>query len=96
VSCPSADSKKPALAFPRSARAVMYLGAMDDLPENLATLDDEALLEERTARDEKLRPLFRRWPSLNKLEMKELRRLYDERLRLAKRIGRLRRGAKRA
>ena len=46
---------------------------MDELPGNLSALDDEVLLEERAARDEKLRPLFRRWPSLSKTEM----RLHD-------------------
>jgi hypothetical protein len=67
---------------------------MDELPENLSALDDEVLLEERAARDETLRPLFRRWPSLSKAEMKELRRAYGERVRLAKWIGRRRRGTR--
>ena len=61
---------------------------MDDLPENLSSLGDEELLE---ARDAKLRPLFRRWPSLSRPEMAELRRVYNERVRLAKWIGRVRR-----
>ena len=64
---------------------------MDELPENLSALDDELILEERDARDEKLRPLFRRWPSLDKTEMRELRRVYAERVRLARWIGRRRR-----
>jgi hypothetical protein len=64
---------------------------MDELPENLSALDDELILEERDARDEKLRPLFRRWPSLNKTELRELRRVYAERVRLARWIGRRRR-----
>jgi hypothetical protein len=60
---------------------------MGELPENLSALDGEALLEERAARDEKLRPLFRRWPALSKSEMRELRRVYAERLRIARWIG---------
>jgi hypothetical protein len=64
---------------------------MDELPENLSALSDERLREERNARDERLRPLFRRWPSLSKFEMRELRRVYKERVRLARRIGRTRR-----
>jgi hypothetical protein len=69
---------------------------MDKLPENLSSLDDEALLEERDERDEILRPLFRRWPSLSRFEMNKLRRVYNERVRLAKWIGRTRRGTRRA
>ena len=65
---------------------------MHELPDNLSTLDDEVLLEQRAARDEKLRPLFRRWPSLSKTEMREMRRIYAERVRLAKWMGRRRRG----
>jgi hypothetical protein len=64
---------------------------MDDLPENLSPLGDEELLEARDARDAKLRPLFRRWPSLSRHELVELRRVYGERVRLAKWIGGTRR-----
>jgi hypothetical protein len=64
---------------------------MDDLPENLSSLGDEELLRARDARDTKLRPLFRRWPSLSTPEMVELKRVYNERVRLAKWIGRTRR-----
>jgi hypothetical protein len=64
---------------------------MDELPENLSALSDERLREERNARDERLRPLFRRWPSLSKFEMRELRRVYNDRVRLARWIGRTRR-----
>jgi hypothetical protein len=45
----------------------------------------------RDARDAKLRPLFRRWASLSRPEMVELKRVYNERVRLAKWIGRTRR-----
>ena len=68
---------------------------MNELPQNLSALSDEALERERDACDERLRPLFRRWPSLTRGEMRELRRAYDERLRLARWIGRARRGATR-
>jgi hypothetical protein len=67
------------------------MSGMDDLPENLSSLGDEELLEARDARDAKLRPLFRRWPSLSRPEMVELRRVYSERVRLAKWVGRARR-----
>jgi hypothetical protein len=36
------------------------------------------------ARDRRLTRLFRRWPALTRAELAELRRLYDERMRLAK------------
>jgi hypothetical protein len=75
----------------RIARRGTASVAMDELPPNLAALDDEVLLEERAARDETLRPLFRRWPSLSKTEMRELRRAYAERVRLARWLGRRRR-----
>jgi hypothetical protein len=68
---------------------------MNELPQNLSALSDEALERERDACDERLRPLFRRWPSLTRGEMRELRRAYDERLRLARWIGRARRRAPR-
>jgi hypothetical protein len=67
---------------------------MNELPKDLSALDDEVVLEERAARDEKLRSLFRRWPSLSKTETRELRRVYAERVRLARWIGRRRRGAR--
>jgi hypothetical protein len=37
-----------------------------------------------------LTPLFRRWPALSQLELRELRRLYAERIRIAKHLGSLR------
>jgi hypothetical protein len=74
-----------------SQRRGIAICEMDELPENLSALSDERLREERNARDERLRPLFCRWPSLSKFEMRELRRVYNERVRLARRIGRTRR-----
>jgi hypothetical protein len=86
------------LAHAASRLSISHAGyemsEMDDLPENLSSLGDEELLEARDARDEKLRPLFRRWPSLSRPEMVELRRIYNERVRLAKWIGRTRRKRK--
>jgi hypothetical protein len=64
---------------------------MKPLPENLSFLDTEHLTDAREARDEKLSPLFRRWPRLTRPEMKELRQLYEERVRIAKCVGVIRR-----
>jgi hypothetical protein len=64
---------------------------MDELPQDLSALDHDVLVDERDARDEVLRPLFRRWPSLSRLETMKLRRVYNEQVRLAKWIGRTRR-----
>jgi hypothetical protein len=58
-----------------------------ELPRNLAAVDTEALTAARDARDDELTGLFRRWPRLNTLETRQLRRLYDERVRLAKYLG---------
>ena len=63
---------------------------MKRLPRNLAALDTEALTAARDARDDELAGLFRRWPRLSRLETSQLRRLYDERVRLAKYVGRRR------
>ena len=57
----------------------------------LATLDDRDLVVQRVARDERIAILFRKWPKLASRELQELRRLYDERLRLARHFGRIRR-----
>jgi len=61
-----------------------------DLPQNLARLDDNELRDARHDRDERMSALFRSWPSLSKVELRELRRLSDERQRLARHIGILR------
>jgi hypothetical protein len=63
----------------------------EDLPENLSVLDSEVLADAREARDRKIAPLFRRWPKLTSPELRELRRLYEERVRLARHWGALRR-----
>jgi hypothetical protein len=63
----------------------------EDLPENLSVLDSDVLAEAREARDRKIAPLFRRWPKLTRPELRELRRLYEERVRLARHWGALHR-----
>jgi len=62
---------------------------MRDLPPELAVLDENELVVQRATRDERLAALFRKWPSLAGRELQELRRLYDERLRLARHFGRI-------
>ena len=63
---------------------------IERLPENVSELDRAELRQARDTRDKRLSVLFRRWPSLTKVEMKEIRRLYDERQRLARYVGSLR------
>ena len=70
---------------------------MKELPDDLAALEPDELERQRAARDERLTPLFRRWPALSRLEGRELKQLYGERLRIARFLGRLRnRRARRA
>jgi hypothetical protein len=45
----------------------------------------------RYERDVRLTSLFRRWPRVSEPERAELRKVYDERVRLAKHVGSLRR-----
>jgi len=61
------------------------------LPKDVSVLGREGLRRARDARDERLSVLFRRWPALNKIELSEIRRLHDERQRLARYVGMLRR-----
>lgn len=63
---------------------------MKELPDDLAAMDTNELVQQRVLRDEQLTPLFRRWPALSRIEMSALRRAYDERLRIAKHLGRRR------
>jgi hypothetical protein len=60
---------------------------IENLPRNLSVLDDTELRDARQDRDERMSILFRSWPSLSKLEMRELRMLSDERQRLARHVG---------
>jgi hypothetical protein len=64
------------------------VAGVEQLPEDLSELDPRALERATNARDRRLSPLFRRWPSLSGLELSELKRLYNERLRLARYLGR--------
>jgi hypothetical protein len=64
---------------------------IENLPKNLSLLDHNELRDARRDRDERMSLLFRSWPSLNKIELRELRKLNDERQRLAKHVGILRR-----
>jgi hypothetical protein len=63
---------------------------IENLPRNLSVLDDTELGRARLDRDERMSLLFRSWPSLSQIELRELRRLSDERQRLAKHAGILR------
>jgi hypothetical protein len=60
---------------------------LTNLPEDVTTLPSEVLEDQAEVRDRYLSSLFRRWPALKGAELGELRRLYDERLRLAKSLG---------
>jgi hypothetical protein len=64
---------------------------MRELPEDLATMPQRELSEQRAVRDDKLVPLFRRWPALSRMELAQLRRLYTDQLRIARFVGRRRR-----
>jgi hypothetical protein len=57
------------------------------LPENLADLPSATLEQAVEARERRLMRLFRRWPRLTREERSILRRIYGERLRLAKVLG---------
>lgn len=60
---------------------------VEHLPEDLSELEPTDLDRAANVRDKRLSPLFRRWPSLNRLELPELKRIYNERLRLARHVG---------
>jgi hypothetical protein len=64
---------------------------MKELPSDLEQLDPDEVVVQTSRRDERLDPLFRRWPQLARDELRELRRLYSDRVRLARHSGRLRR-----
>jgi hypothetical protein len=63
---------------------------MKELPDDLAAVPVPELSQQRAIRDDKIAPLFRRWPSLSRVELNQLRRLYAERLRIARYLGRRR------
>jgi hypothetical protein len=60
---------------------------IESLPTNLSALDGSQIRDARRDRDERMSLLFRRWPALSKIELRELRRLSDERQRLARHVG---------
>jgi hypothetical protein len=62
------------------------------LPENLEDVEPGELQDAARARDDRLAPLFRRWPRLTKSELTDMARLYRERMRVARHLGRRRRG----
>jgi hypothetical protein len=64
---------------------------IENLPRRLSSLDHDELRIARQDRDERMSLLFHSWPSLCKTELVELRRLSDERQRLARHVGALRR-----
>lgn len=64
---------------------------IEHLPRNLSSLDPEQILQARQYRDERMTRLFRDWPALSKADMRELRILSDERQRLARHVGNVRR-----
>jgi hypothetical protein len=63
---------------------------IENLPRKLSMLDDTELGKAKLDRDERMSLLFRSWPSLTQIELRELRTLSDERQRLAKYAGALR------
>jgi hypothetical protein len=63
---------------------------MTRLPDDLDSLDAKRLASETATRDEQLAPLFRRWPRLSRPETTEMKRLWNERMRLARYVGRRR------
>jgi hypothetical protein len=63
---------------------------IENLPKSLSLLDHNELRGARQDRDERMSLLFHSWPSLSKTELAELRRLSDERQRLARHVGTLR------
>jgi hypothetical protein len=65
------------------------------LPDDLSSLERERLDEARAQHDERTSALFRRWPRLSNGELAELRRLWNERLRLARHFGAHRRSSTR-
>jgi hypothetical protein len=60
---------------------------IESLPRNLSQLDSEQLRCARDTRDARMSDLFRDWSSLGRVEMSELRKLSDERQRLARHVG---------
>lgn len=64
---------------------------MKELPDDLEAVEVEEIANQGLVRDERIAPLFRRWPKLNRDEMRQLKAMYTERVRIARHLGRLRR-----
>jgi len=62
-------------------------GTIPALPQDLSGLGRNELRKASETRDERLSILFRRWPALSGIELREIRQLHDERQRLARSIG---------
>jgi hypothetical protein len=60
---------------------------IENLPKNLAMLNESELRDARQDCDARMSTLFLSWPSLSMLQMRELRKLSDERQRLARHVG---------
>jgi hypothetical protein len=67
---------------------------MKDLPDDLAGMESDDLAHQGFLRDEVLAPLFRKWPRLSHPELRQLKTLYAERVRIAKYLGRFRRSSR--
>ena len=63
---------------------------IENLPENLSALSRQRVDQAANARDKRISALFGRWPSLSRVELSELKRLYNERLRVARYVGAMR------
>ena len=63
---------------------------IEGLPKNLSELDHDQIQEARQCRDERMTRLFLDWPALSEADMRELRTLSVERLRLARHVGHVR------
>jgi hypothetical protein len=62
---------------------------MKELPDDLASMETDDLVEQGVVRDELLAPLFRRWPRVSQIELRRLRSLHAERVRIARHLGSL-------
>ena len=67
---------------------------MKELPDDLAAIESDELAHQGFLRDEFLAPLFRKWPRLTHLEMRQLKAIYAERVRIAKYVGKFGRRAR--
>ena len=64
---------------------------MKELPDGLRSMDVAELTLQRELRDDLLAPLMRRWPALSHIELRSLKQLYRDSVRIAKHLGQRRR-----